>query len=387
MSAAHHHPARLAALTPLRFVTAAMIVAGHGSRAFGVELPASAIYAIAGGVSFFFVLSGFVLAWNYPRLDDARDRVRFLTLRVARVWPLHLAALALFMLCVPRAAWVVPGIDLATALALQVTLLQAWVPVAGYFGAFTAVTWTLSVDVLGYALFPWLLAPMRRAPLATVGVALAVSLAGPIAANAFGAARSDLPMDAVNLYALDRFFPPSRLFEFALGMAAARMLPAASGRLPRRPGVATLVEIAALGVAAAALGALHLAPHAARWIGPGVADWLSQVGAAPALALLVVVLAHGRGAVARAASTRAAVHLGDLSYAVYLLHVTVLLVVPWEALTATVGGPAAALGFVAALLVASHLAWRYVELPARRAIVRAYERRVGATRAAVAPTT
>ncbi len=382
----HAPPPRLEALTTLRFVAAAMIVAGHGAGAFGVELPAMAIYAIAGGVSFFFVLSGFVLAWNYPRLDDARDRVRFLTLRIARVCPLHLAALALFLLVVPRAVWVVPGVDLATALALQVTLLQAWVPVAGYFGAFTGVTWTLSVDVLGYALFPWLLGPMRRAPLATLGVVLVVSLAGPIAANAFGAARSDLPMDAVNLYALDRFFPPSRLFEFALGMAAARMLPAASARLPRRAAAATLVELAALAIALAALGALHVMPYAARWVGPGVADWLSQVAAAPALAMLLLVLARGRGAVARAASTRAAVHLGNLSFAVYLLHVTLLIAIPWDALTRSLGGTAAALVFVAALLAASHLAWRFVEGPARRAIVRR-ARRDDAALTAVAPTT
>ncbi|MBG9390114.1 acyltransferase family protein [Caenimonas aquaedulcis] len=49
-------------------------------------------------VDFFFVLSGFVIAWNYAtRLSTWPDVRRFLVLRIGRVWPLHVVMLALFV--------------------------------------------------------------------------------------------------------------------------------------------------------------------------------------------------------------------------------------------------------------------------------------------------
>ncbi len=49
-------------------------------------------------VDFFFVLSGFVIAWNYgTRLGSWPEVRRFLVLRLGRVYPLHLFMLFLFL--------------------------------------------------------------------------------------------------------------------------------------------------------------------------------------------------------------------------------------------------------------------------------------------------
>lgn len=59
---------RLAALTSLRFFAAAAIVYHHvmGAWAF----PRVPEFLFAQGVSFFFVLSGFILTYRYPLLRD-----------------------------------------------------------------------------------------------------------------------------------------------------------------------------------------------------------------------------------------------------------------------------------------------------------------------------
>src|SRR5512141_2294033 len=49
-------------------------------------------------VDFFFVLSGFVIAWNYSsRLGSAVEVKQFLVLRVGRLYPLHIFMLFLFL--------------------------------------------------------------------------------------------------------------------------------------------------------------------------------------------------------------------------------------------------------------------------------------------------
>lgn len=373
-------PPRLDALTALRFVAAVMVVSAHGADVYGAAVGRPLQFVLAGGLSFFFVLSGFVLAYNYPRLDRPGAVADFLVLRIARLWPLHAAGLLVFLALVPRHGWVAQGIDPLLAGVLNLSLLQAWVPIPGYASAFNGPTWTLSVDLFLYLLFPLLLAPFAAAPWRTWVACAAASVVCAVAAGM-------LPPPATaglgdwNAHMLARFFPPARLMEFATGLLAARLFVEHGHRLPSGRAAATLLELAALAACALVLGRLHELLVVALPLGVGVADWIGQVGAAPLLALLIVVLAHGRGFVARALALRPAVHLGDLSYATYILHIPLLHVVIALALVARVGPLAAAALSWLALLLAAHLAWRSVELPARRAIVDAWRRR-GATRAA-----
>lgn len=377
----HASQPRLDALTPLRFVAAALIVAGHGGSLFGFVPGTTLLYAANASVSMFFVMSGFVLAYNYPALDPQGAIGRFGVLRFARIWPLHAAVLSATILFLPATLPV--GIDPIVAAALAFLLVQSWVPVNSYAAAWNGPAWTLSVDVFFYGVFPVLLAPVRRAPWRCLAAALALSLVPPLLANRFGGPRADLPLDQWNWYMLDHFFPLARLVEFVLGMAAARAFAAWRRPLARGAHAATAIEVGALAVCAAAVAGLPQVPYAARYVGPGVADWLTQVAAAPAFAALIVALSPGRGAISRLLATRPTVHLGDLSYATYLLHGPLLHLPAWGAMVSAAGGTAAAAAFAATLLVAAHLAWRCVERPARRALVGAYDRRargrVGAT--------
>ena len=90
-------PARLEALTGLRCFAAVNIVLFHFSNPqwFGILAPiVNAGYA---SVSFFILLSGFVLAYNYA--DKARagelDKVRFWEARFTRLYPIYFLSLLL----------------------------------------------------------------------------------------------------------------------------------------------------------------------------------------------------------------------------------------------------------------------------------------------------
>jgi peptidoglycan/LPS O-acetylase OafA/YrhL len=119
----------LDALTTLRFFAAALIVIGHADPIFGpFNFARSA--PLNQGVSFFFVLSGFILTWNYPSLTGWKDRRQFWLARIARIWPLHLATCLLWIGLIfnfDRATHF-PGTEGAVKLFTNLLLMQAWVP-------------------------------------------------------------------------------------------------------------------------------------------------------------------------------------------------------------------------------------------------------------------
>lgn len=111
------------------------------------------------GVSVFFVLSGFILAYN---AQEIVDKGRFYALRFARVYPLYLAALL----------WALPnylrhgmrgqtGVGSWVALPASLLLLQGW------FGPSVATQinapgWSLSHEAFFYVMFPFALPLVKR---------------------------------------------------------------------------------------------------------------------------------------------------------------------------------------------------------------------------------
>lgn len=145
---------QLNSLTSLRFFAAIAVVLHHGSISLAPGSVWSTIFS-AGyvGVSFFFVLSGFVLAWSFdPNLPVGP----FYGRRFARIYPLHIITAAISVPVILYCGGsIVPGAALA-----NVVLLQGWVPTEEYGSSLNGVSWSLSCEAFFYAMFPFVVRPL-----------------------------------------------------------------------------------------------------------------------------------------------------------------------------------------------------------------------------------
>jgi peptidoglycan/LPS O-acetylase OafA/YrhL len=313
----------LPVLTSLRFVAAAMIFAFH-LREFS---PSPWLYWIApgmfNGVSFFFVLSGFVLTHAY---GGGRASWRdFYLARIARIAPLHLFCLFLLLLALPlpvaRGQNLGPAASVASFF-LKATMLDSWAPMRGVLSSWNSVSWSISVEMAFYACFPLLLFGMTRRPLLTLGAAAAVSFGVLAAAVAAGAQVFVPDRDAITLVNLGSFFPPARVFEFALGMATC--LAWRRWILPARLPVAAWTIIEAAALAGAGVWLLLAIPALVAHASGVEFVWLRASGSCGVFALLLAALAKGEGRIGRGLARRPFVALGEASFAFYLVHVIVM---------------------------------------------------------------
>lgn len=109
------------------------------------------------GVNFFFVLSGFIIAYNYQhRLQEKQiGRRTFWVARIARIYPLHW--LTLFIAAaLGHYVTATDGADYLAHFLASLTLTNAYIPEADYFFSFNSPSWSLCCEQLFYFCFPFL---------------------------------------------------------------------------------------------------------------------------------------------------------------------------------------------------------------------------------------
>jgi peptidoglycan/LPS O-acetylase OafA/YrhL len=339
----------------LRFLAALMVFMCHfpPTRAFAVTY-----YLGESGVGFFFLLSGFILTYAHHRDFTGSFRVKaaqaFHLARVARIYPVHLATMALCL------AWFIPFgapqwnlADVPTRIAgsvAQALLLQSWSPNANIYTGLNAVSWSVSVEAFFYVLFPVLLYVLLRAfrgPGQTS--ALAAALALWIALVAVLLVIRPAPLVLWALY----YFPPIRLVDFVvgvlIGIAFLRWRPA-----PNR--IATVAETSCILAVIGAIAVLPALPQSLRFAAALMPLW----------AVLISVFARQSGAISWFLSHPWCVRLGEISFSFYMVHYVVLRVethfLGWThvAVSLCVG--------LGATLAMSFALYHWVETPMRRRI-------------------
>jgi peptidoglycan/LPS O-acetylase OafA/YrhL len=288
---------RLPSLTGLRWIAAFMVFGFHISVVGLVDTGSAGTVMRrvfgqgAVGVSFFFILSGFVLAWSARDSDTSR---RFWQRRFAKIYPNH------FVTWVPAlAVAILAGTTLTVPIVFtNLFLVHAWIPDIDVFYGMNSVSWSLACEAFFYLLFPLLFAGLRRLPpralwpstIATMAVIWLIPVAVRI-----------LPED-LHYWAI-WVFPVSRLPEFVLGILLARVVRA--GLWPN-VGTVPFMVLAVAGYIASA------------WLPFG---FRIVAGTAIPLALLIAAVAVA-DVRERPFPLRAkwAVWLGEVSYAFYLLH-------------------------------------------------------------------
>jgi peptidoglycan/LPS O-acetylase OafA/YrhL len=351
-------------LTTLRVAAALCVVVSH-MHGLGV-VSAERLHAILDGgrpaVSFFFVLSGFIMNHTYPvlRWTDAAATKQYARARFARLYPTLVLALAMAL---PVGLYLLMSNDRAQLLAFyalkerypvwlsvsalaQLTGTTGWFPVAAINQPWNSAAWSLSCEFFFYALFP-LIRPLlaRRS---SRGLLLVIVLGWVLQGLWIAAIKAYVPPNRAGF--LISQFPITHCFEFVLGICSGML----SAKLTSRQ----LAGLMVVSCAASVLAFIQL--HLVR------ASMPAYFGLSPLFATFIVLTAIGSGSVwLKPLRNRILVALGHASYALYMIHVPILL-------AASVFGLAVRFGWswLPFLLLASYAVHFYFAEPLRRRLLR-----------------
>lgn len=310
---------RLPSLTGLRAVAAVLVFLNHvvalglfANEAVSEKYTLFTDNLGTFGLSYFFVLTGFVLVWSAQPNDTPKA---FWRRRFIKLYPNHIVSFliiaVLFYISDPTL------VRVPEALA-NLLLVQAWSPNVDFLlYSINGPSWSLNVDVLCYAAFPVLYILIRRirenrvwmwtiiVAAAALAMPLVAHLLLPAQPESFFSPTVSWPQQWFGFY-----FPPTRLLEFVVGMLMARLI--LSGRWVK------------VGMVPAVL--LLIAVYLAT-LNVSLFDGYASLCMIP-IALVIGEFtrwdAQGR---ANAMSGRLLVWLGERSYAFFVLHISVLFTV------------------------------------------------------------
>ncbi len=406
------------ALTGLRFLAAFSVLLAHGLSATltNNEPPQGAVLwlmqASGFGMTLFFVLSGFVIHYNYAGLvTDGRLRgiAAFLWARFARLYPLFLLMMFVYVLVSQRhvAYWTGRPEDINAifqALPYFLLSIQSWIyKLIGGGALIDAIrggsppTWSISTEwffYLAYPLIAWFILRAR-------GPAIILLIIGVwcVLWTSFSTGLYDRTPQ-IDAWAVGHFGPVAgmqnhedlfvrwllyvspylRIGEFVLGAMTAQLYIALQRRdVTRREN--TLGGALFWGAALSVLLVTYLeySPDVPMTI---FRKMNMNFALAPSVALLVFCAARYRSAASRLLTSRPAIALGEASYSIYLVHSIVLISavkLTGSAVHGTAYNVLKLIVLMAIVVAISLLLYAYYEAPARQ-----WLRRRGSKRSAPA---
>jgi peptidoglycan/LPS O-acetylase OafA/YrhL len=370
-------PAYLTNLTPLRGIAALIVLLFHfdlfwGGPFAGTLFQTDTTLFVKKGyllVDFFFVLSGFIMAHVYgtsfaSSVTRAGFR-RFMKARFARIYPLHLFTLAWAVLLFSAITALNFPLDAREKSVYNLSAIPANLVLAQAMGFYPGYTWngpawTISVELWMYVAFPFLYGPVSRLP--NWGrVAVLAGLLGGYVGLVYGlnnSPQSPWPY-SMNVGPLMGGAFARCALSFSVGMVFYSLFQQQWGRAWLANGYATV------GFTVAMVVAMHF-------------GW-SDIITVATFPFIILSAAYGSRNLNQVLITKPMQRLGDLSFSIYLTNEVIFdsgRVVRF-ALTGShqppQNLPAAqiwlwCIGWLTVVMLVSELTYRFIELPARRAL-------------------
>ena len=256
------------------------------------------------GVSYFFILSGFIMVWSARDNDTVGD---FYLRRFAKIYPTH---------CLTWAIAFIIGVMSIYQYKLwssNLLLLNTWVDDVHYFFVGNRPSWSLCIEAMFYLSFPFLFRVMKTIPekfdLAGLIIVTAASLL--VQTYIYLWVEPDKMMGAFPIsqqhFWVSYIFPPSRIFEFLAGMFAARLL--MNGRMLVLTKTASFTLLAATYI-----GSMYI-PYQFS---------MSVVFIIPVCLLIVSIAGDDLKYRNTLLNSKTSVWLGEISYSFYMVHFLVL---------------------------------------------------------------
>ena len=320
-------------------------------------------------VSFFFLLSGFILAVVYLKDSRPVDKRKFYLARFARIYPLYLAAILLdlphFLNAQRHITHETWGHSIGVLLVTG-GLVQAWF---ADLQGLNQPGWSLSVEAFFYLLFPFIGAALWRMRGRLMWpFAILIYAGGTLLVRTISATNISLQQQACS--------PLEHLYAFVLGICLAKFFMWISADTTRAQTLQHYAPWLLLGSLAA-----FLATPVFKLPTP---EMLMQHGVQlPLFAMILLAFASGNVVISNLFSANWLVVLGEASFALYLIHVPLSTIMrrPIERY-----GMPAFLIYVATTIGLSVASIYWLETPARLWILEKEKSRALETEATSVPT-
>lgn len=357
-----NHPSvkHLLPLTSLRFFAAAAIVIFHIQGTFAWKQ----ISVLAQGVSFFFVLSGFILTYVYGKNFDIR---LFYVSRFARLWPVHVVCFLIVSLIIRPFELLFLPINQISAV-LNLGMVHSWLPVKDIPFSYNGPSWSISVEFAFYLFFPFLVKSrnfkyyyMAIFFLCLLVVFIVELIDFPLFKETFF---HIIPSHVILQH------PFVRVLEFATGVAFAKMFYTKPDFIKIN---GTFLELISVVFLMFYWITIDLIVKLFFEKSPWFSLWYSQCGGCLCFALLISVFSWENGAVSKFISNKFLVLLGEISFSTYMVHHIVIrffvkykIDLDWYLQLFLI---------LFASYFGSYLLWRFVEIPSKRVIVKNFSYR------------
>jgi len=312
-------------------------------------------------VNVFFLISGFILSYNYFDRGVNLNKRDFWMARFSRLYPVYLLIL-LISIPMLELEWQARSVaEFWQGVVMTPLLLQGWSPSLATF--WNTVAWTLSCEVAFYALFPWLIRlPWPKKPSRLILAIFVLWVIDLIPAALYLWLNPDhlsAPVDRYTSTTIIRFLkytPLPYAPTFLSGIALSRL-----------QWTMKISERQRMAIAAAALGLLALFFYTASEKVPYL---ILHGGLLLPLFSVMVFGLSGRHAISRIFAWGPLLLVGESSYVLYLLHFNAYILLhkyhlierlhlaaldPWIS--------------YAALIALSVVVYKFFENPMRRAIL------------------
>ena len=343
-------------LTSLRFFAAAIVVIAH----LGYD------YHLGGmGVTFFFILSGFILSYNYAIKFMDWSSKQFISMwisRVSRIYPVHIF---MFILSLPLSYIYAREYSVIDTLS-NIILLQSWYPNGQGTFSYNGVSWTLSCELFFYLTLPFVLFTCSRRALQTKTALIFVAMLLIMAA--IWLASLSAGHDIVE-YSFKWWFyvisPYLRWMDFLFGIALGYAFLKVKSVKPKKTNVFSLLEVLSL---FSVVGFYFYFLHEELPF-----KWNYSAYFNPLFGAIIYIFSFQSGLLSKFLSMQAFTYLGRISFSIYMTHQVLMFywnryIVNLNYIASTKEEALNQLIYCAAVLIMSVFTYHAIENPARRAI-------------------
>ena len=315
-------------------------------------------------VNVFFLISGFILSYNYFDRGASLNKRDFWLARFSRLYPVYLLVLIISFKMLEIEWHARSRTEFWQGFILSPLLLQGWSPSLATF--WNTVAWTLSCEVAFYAAFPWLIRlPWPRKPSRLILLILVFWIINLGPSTIYLLLNPDHLAEPITRYTSTTLI---RFLKYTPIPYAATFL--AGVALSRLQLLATVTERQRLAIAAIAVVLLGLFFYV---VSPHIPYLVLHGGLLLPLFAMLVFGLSGPHIISSVFAWGPLLLIGESSYCLYLLHFNVFILIHMyhlpERLHVATLDPWIS---YAALIALSIVVYRFVENPARRAILRRF---------------